>query len=61
MKASFGIFAYLGCYASLTGRQLPTFLGQRIGPIFKGQAVKLFVDFMTLEGCTETWHRNFGN
>jgi hypothetical protein len=34
--------------------------GQSIGPIFKGQNVLFFLDFMTLEDGTDALSRNFG-
>jgi hypothetical protein len=33
------ISALLGCYAASNGKPLPTFRGQRIGPVFKGQVL----------------------
>jgi hypothetical protein len=35
--------------------------GQGFGPIFKGQQVLFFLDFMTLEDEPDTLSRNVGN
>jgi hypothetical protein len=48
------ICALLGYYTASSGNPLPTFRGQRIGPIFTVQEVQVEKDFLTLEDVTDT-------
>ena len=54
------VFDFLGYYAAWVGSWLPTFRGQRVIPIVKGEAVQLLGPFELLD----PWRmesRNVGN